>query len=371
MLQLGRIRGVPVLVAPSWLIVGLLLTVIYGPIVNKAVPSVSGSTAYLAALGFSILFGLCILAHELGHTLVSLALGHPVRRVVLFALGGVSEIEDEPSRPRDELLIAATGPLVSLLIAGAAWIGYDASPAGQLSTALLGLLWWSNLVLAIFNLLPGLPLDGGRLLRATVCAFGVSQVNGTRVAAWAGRVVAVVVAGFGLLADRTSLGFGAGIFSVALAAYLWFGATQSLRVAGLFSKLPEVDVTELLRPGLFVPADLTVAEALRRVWNGNARGIVLVDSSERPSAIVDESLIGGVPPDRRPWTPVVDVARPMEPGLMIPDGLDAPALLQRMRATPAHEYLVVRADGSPAGIIATRDFAVRLQGPQSRPTPST
>jgi Zn-dependent protease len=369
MLQLGRIRGVPVMVAPSWLIVGLLLTVIYGPIVHDAVPGVSGSTAYLAALGFSVLFALCILAHELGHTLVSLALGHPVRRVVLFALGGVSEIDEEPGRPRDELLIAATGPLVSLVIAGGAWIGYNASAPGHLLTALLGLLWWSNLVLAAFNLLPGLPLDGGRLLRATVGAFGASQVTGTRVAAWSGRAVAVVVAASGLAADRTSLGFGAGIFSVALAAYLWFGATQSLRVAGLLSRLPEVDVAELLRPGLFVPADLTVAEALRRAWNGNARGIVLVDATDKPSAIVDESLIGEVPPDRRPWTPVVNVARPLEPGLMIPDGLDAPALLARMRATPAHEYLVVRADGSAAGIITTRDFAHRLQRP--RPTPAS
>jgi CBS domain containing-hemolysin-like protein len=212
-------------------------------------------------------------------------------------------------------------------------------------------------------------LDGGRLLRATVCAFGASRITGTRVAAWSGRAVAVAVAVSGLVADRTSLGFSAGLFSVGLAAYLWFGATQSLRIAGLLARLPDVDVVELLRPGLFVPADLTVAEALRRAWSGNARGIVLVDSADQPSAIVDETLIGEVPPDRRAWTPVTNVARPLEPGLMIPDGLDAPALLQRMRATPAHEYLVMRPDGTAAGIITTRDFARQLQGVQSVPPP--
>jgi CBS domain containing-hemolysin-like protein len=113
---------------------------------------------------------------------------------------------------------------------------------------------------------------------------------------------------------------------------------------------------------MFVPDDVSVGEALHRAWAAQARGLVLLNSAEQPSAIVDESVIGAVPPDRRAGTPVSTVARPLEPGLMVPEGIDAEALLRRMQATPAREYLVVRADGSAAGIISTRDFARRING---------
>jgi Zn-dependent protease len=359
-LPLGRVRGVPVYVAPSWLLIAALLTAIYAPLIDDAAPHVGHDTAYLAAAGFAVLFGGCVLAHEIGHTLVSLALGHPVRRVVLFALGGVSELDDDPTRARDELLIAGSGPLVSLLIGGAAYAAYALAPAGDLLRVLLALLCWSNLLLAAFNLLPGLPLDGGRLLRAAVCAFGARPLTGTRAAAWSGRLVAVGVGVSGLVVDRSSTGFAAGLFTVGLAGYLWLAATQALRLAELEARLPDIDVRTLLRPGMYIPDDVSVGEALRRAWEAQARGLVLVDASSHPQAIVDEALIGAVPPPRRPWTPVSSVARPIEPGLLVPDDVDAQGLLRRMQETPAHEYLVVHPDGSAAGIIATRDFVQRL-----------
>ena len=361
LLRLGRLRGVPIVISPSWVLVAVLLTAVYGPLVRDAVDGLGSSTAYLASFGFALLFGLCILAHELGHTVVSSALGYPVRRVVLFALGGVSEIEREPERARDELLVSGAGPAVSVLLGAATWGASYAFSDHSLLGVLLALLGWSNLVLAAFNLLPGLPLDGGRLLRAIVWGCGASPLTGTRVAGWAGRVVAVGVAVLGLVADRDSPGILAGLVSLFLAAYLWIGATQSLKAAQLQARLPRVDVGRLLRPGVLVPFDVSVAEALRRAWERDARGLVVLDASERPSAIVDETLIGAVPPQRRPWTPVTEVARPLEPGLMIPLGTDAAGLLERMQATPAHEYLVVADDGKPAGIIATVDFARMLQ----------
>jgi Zn-dependent protease len=357
MLRLGSVRGVPILVAPSWLLIAVLVAVIYGPLVQQSVPGISNSTAYLASIGFAALFALCILAHEIGHTLVSIALGHPVRRVVLFMLGGVSEIEGEPDRARDELLIAAAGPLVSVALAGIAWGVSQTVELHSIVGVLCVLLAWSNIVLAGFNLLPGLPLDGGRLLRAVVWAFGASPLTGTRVAAWAGRLVAVAVAVSGLVLDRNSSGFAAGLMSIVLAGYLWVGATQSLRAAELLARLPGVRVDELLRPGVLVPPDLSVAETLRRVWENNARGVVVVDTAQQPSAIVDETLIGQVPFERRPWTSVSTVARPLEPGLLVPADIDARALLDRMQNTPAREYLAVHPSGRPAGIITAADFA--------------
>jgi Zn-dependent protease len=362
MLPVGRFFGVPIFFAPSWLLIAGLLTVYYAPIVRDVVPDVSASTSYLVGFAFAALFALCVLAHELGHTAVSLALGNPVRRVVIFLLGGVSEIERDPERPRDEFLVAAAGPLVSLGLAGIAALGYSQVRHASVPGVLFGLLLWSNLVVAVFNLLPGLPLDGGRLLRAAVWTVSRSRLTGTRAAAWIGRGVAVLVAISGLIVDRSSWGLTAGVFSIAIAAYLWFGAGQSLRAGEMLERLPDVHLEQLLRPGLLVPPDLSVAEALRRVWSGHARGLVLVDSAQRPQAIVDEALIGAVPPERRPWTMLTEVARPLEPGLVLSLGLTGEDLLAAVRATPAHEYLVVDRDGAPAGILAVTDLAASLKG---------
>jgi len=362
MMPVGRFFGVPIYFSPSWLLIAALLTFSYAPIVRDVVPDATASTAYLLAAVFAVLFACCVLAHELGHTAVSLALGNPVRRVVIFLLGGVSELERDPARPRDEFLVAAAGPLVSLLIAGAAAGGYQFVDGATLPGVLLELLVWSNLVVAVFNLVPGLPLDGGRLLRAAVWAVGHSRMAGTRVAAWAGRGVAVLVAISGLVIDRSSWGFTGGLFSIVLAAYLWFGASQSLKVGELMERLPGVHLDALLRPGLLVPPDLSVAEALRRVWSGHARGLVLVDAADQPSAIVDEALIGAVLPERRAWTQLADVSRPLEAGLILSVRLTGEDLLRAVRATPAHEYLVVHDDGSPAGILAIADLSATLQG---------
>ena len=352
--------GVPVVVTPSWLIIAVVLMLSYGPIVRDAVPGTTSTVAYLAALGFALLFGLCIIAHELGHTLVARALGYSVSRITLFLLGGVSEIEGEPRRARDELLISGAGPLVSVVVSAALFGGYLVAPDASLGHVLLLLLAWSNAVLVVFNLLPGLPLDGGRLLRAAVWGLGGHEVRSTRVAGWFGRCVAGLVAISGLVIDRTSAGFAAGVVTLFLAVYLWSGASAALRVADVQARLPLVRVGDLLRPGLLVPSTVTVDDALRRAWAGNVRGIVLTDAAHRPSAIVDESLISAVPPTRRAWTQVADVARPLEEGIVLPVDIDAQDLLDRMRAHPAKEYLMVAADGSPAGIITTVEFARRL-----------
>jgi Zn-dependent protease len=352
---------VPIYFAPSWLIIAGLLTIYYAPLIHDALPHTSASSAYLLALLFAVLFALCVLVHELGHTAVSLALGHPVRRVVIFLLGGVSEMERDPERPRDEFLIAAAGPLMSGVLALFSWLAYANLQHESLPGVLALLLLWSNLVVAVFNVLPGLPLDGGRLVRAGIWAASHNRLTGTRIGAWSGRVVAVLLALSGLLADHSSWGLSAGIFSVALAAYLWFGAGQSLRVAELMERVPRVNLEALLRPGLLVPSDVSVAEALRRAWSGQARGLVVVDAADRPRAIVDEQRIGAVAPDRRAWTSLDSVARPLEPGLVLNVRLAGEDLLAAVRATPAHEYLVVHDDGSPAGILATADLAAALK----------
>jgi Zn-dependent protease len=363
MLSLGRFFGVPVFIAPSWLLIAVMFTLIYAPALDKAVPGLSASSAYGAAIAFSLLLALCVLAHELGHTAMSLALGQPVRRVVIFLMGGVSEVEGPLNRPRDELLVAAAGPLVSIAVTGLAGAGYAYTDHDTLIGALVGLLFWSNLALTVFNLLPGLPLDGGRLLRATLQACGISARTGTLVAAWTGRVLAASVLLFGVTYRDPQWGTTGALISAALALYLWVGAARSVRVTALLERIPTLRAADLLRPGLFVPADTTVAEALDRAWAGRARGLVTVDATGRPVGIVDEARAGAVPLERRPWTQISEVARPIEDGLVLPVGLTGEALVAALRATPSREYLVVNEDGSPAGMLSSVDIAAALQAP--------
>lgn len=360
LLSVGKFFGVPLYFAPSWLLIAALLTYYYGPVVENAVPGVNDSVAYLTAFGYAVLFALCVLAHELGHTAVSLALGKPVKRIVIFLLGGVSEIEKEPDRPRDEFLIAAAGPAVSLVITGIGALLNSVVDQNTIAGVLIEMLFWSNLVVVVFNLLPGLPLDGGRVLRSAVWTVSRSQLVGTRAGAWVGRAVAIGIVVLSLVVNRGSGDIFPELVGLMLGGYLWVGAGQALKYAEVMAKLPSVSLEALLRPGLLVPPDLSIAEALRRMWQGSARGLVLVDSSDRPAAIVDEARVNAVPQDRRAWVQLNSVARPLEDGLVLYRGLAGEELLAAVRATPATEYLVVDEAGAPAGILATADLAAAL-----------
>jgi Zn-dependent protease/CBS domain-containing protein len=360
LLMVGRFFGVPLYFAPSWILIATLLAVTYNGIFYDAVDGISRPVSYLAAVAFAVSLALCVLAHELGHVAVSLLLGKPVRRVVIFLLGGVSEIEQDVERPGQEFVVAVAGPGVSLLLAGLAALGRWALPADTIGWVLLVLLMWSNLVVAVFNLLPGLPLDGGRALRAGVWRLTGSRVTGTRAAAWIGRAVAVLVAVPGILFPSSRWGFPTALFGVALGVFIWVGATQALRMAVLQDRVPTLRLSALLRPGLLVAGDVSVAEAVRRAWERQVRALVVVDGADRPRAVVDERRLREVPPERQAWVPISEVARTLEPGLVLPVGLTGDQLLAAVRATPATEYLVVHPDGSPAGVLATADLAAVL-----------
>jgi Zn-dependent protease/CBS domain-containing protein len=361
-LPVGHFFGVPLFFAPTWLIVAIIITASYSSYVSNEVQGISPFGAYLVAFLFAVLLALSLLAHELGHTAVSLAFGMPVRRVVIFLLGGVSEIEQEPERPGEEYLVAVAGPLVSLLLAGVGAGLLPVAATGSVVLVLLKLLVFSNLVVAGFNLLPGLPLDGGRLLRAGVWRLSRSRLTGTQAAAWGGRAVAGIV-----LLSPLFLGGSEGpqigniVLAVLLAAFIWVGASQSLTAATVTSRLPGLRLGELIRPVLQVPPDLPVAEALRRAWQAGARGLVVVDANSRPRAVVSEADVVAVPEARRPWTPVADVARPVVDGLTLPASLTGEQLLDALRRTPASEYLIVGGAGEVLGVLAALDVARVLQ----------
>jgi Zn-dependent protease/CBS domain-containing protein len=374
LLRIGSVLGVPIFLTPSWVLVAGFITVSYAGFLREQIPGASPAASYALSLVFAAALAASVLLHEVGHTVVSKVVGLPVRRIVVFLLGGVSEIEGEASRPRDEFAIAAAGPLVSLALAGGCW-AVSLLPAAQSASAvLLLLLAWSNLVIAVFNVLPGLPLDGGRLLQALIWMMGSSRLTAIRIAAWSGRGVAALLAlaivfgnaiiGGNSPADLVSV--GSTVMGFAVAAFLWLGAGQALQMAELNARAESLRLGELLRPSLYLPAQTPVSEAVRQAAETGAGGIVVIDGQGRSRALVDESQIAQIPADRRPWTSVSQVARELQPGLILAEDLAGEQLIDTLRAHPASEYLVVGGDGVARGIVAAVDLARALGLPRPK-----
>ena len=373
--RIGSVLGVPIFLTPSWLLVAGFITISYAGFLREQIPGASHAASYALSLVFATALALSVLLHEVGHTVVSKVVGLPVRRIVVFLLGGVSEIEGEASRPRDEFAIAAAGPLVSLALAGGCW-AMSLLPAAESAVGvLLLLLAWSNLVIAVFNVLPGLPLDGGRLVQALIWMMGGSRLTAVRIAAWCGRGVAALL-GLAILFGNAVLGgdapadlvsVGSTAMGFAVVAFLWIGAGQTLQMAELSARAAKLRLVELLRPSLYLPASTPVSEGVRQAAGAGATGIVLIDGQGRSRALVDESQVAQVPADRRPWTPLGQVARELEPGLILAEDLAGERLIENLRGHPASEYLVVGRDGVARGIVAAVDLARALGLPRPRP----
>jgi Zn-dependent protease len=192
---IARVGGIPIRVDPTWLIAFLVVTWSLGQGLFPAEhPGWSPATYWVAgATGALLLFG-SVLVHELSHAAVARRIGLSVGGITLFVFGGVATVDEEATRPRDELLMAAAGPATSLLLAGAAWLAAGlAAPLHEPSAAVLGYVALANASLALFNLLPGFPLDGGRVLRAALWARGRDRRGATRTAGRLGEAMAVML----------------------------------------------------------------------------------------------------------------------------------------------------------------------------------
>jgi CBS domain-containing protein len=241
---------------------------------------------------------------------------------------------------------------------------------------LLAGLMVSNLIVAIFNFLPGLPLDGGRMLRAVVWKISGRPMTGTVAAAWVGRALALaVLVGLPLLSYAGGLGDGGSggadsltdaLLAAILAAIIWTGAGNSLRMARLRERLPGLVARTLTRRAVPVASDTPLSEALRRANEAGARALVVVDGGGVPTALVRESAIVGIPEHRRPWVAVSGLAQDLTPGMRVPAELAGEDLLDRMRATPSTEYLVVEPTGEIYGVLSTSDVERAFLAAMSR-----
>jgi len=363
-LRIGRPFGIPVYVTPSWVVIAVLITLLYQPVVDDTLHL--GAASYLVALVFAVLLYASVLVHELAHCVAARRYGLPVRSITLYMLGGVSEIDREAERPRQEFWIAFSGPLLSLVLAVAGFACYLLVAPDTVVGVLVWQLWMANLLVGVFNLLPGLPLDGGRMLRAGVWAASGRPLAGTVAAAWTGRALAAAVValpfGYSWLMWRSAPSIFAILWTVLLGAFIWRNASAALYVARVRARLPRLVARDLARAAVAVTADTPLSEALRRRAAADAEAILVVDSAGTPTSLVDDAAADAVPAQRRPWLPVAHAARTLTPETVLPADLAGEELLDAMNARPAAQYLLVDADGTAVGALRTADVRRAVAG---------
>jgi Zn-dependent protease/CBS domain-containing protein len=364
-LLIGSPFGIPVYVSPSWFVVALIITVMFGGTIPRdvAVPPMS----YLVAFVYAVLLYASVFVHELSHALTARMFRMPVRAVTIHILGGDTQIERESPTPGREFLIAVAGPMVNLLLAVAGVAVHAFVPLSPVARLLVEALTFANLAVGVFNLLPGTPLDGGRLVRAIIWKVTGRPRTGTIVVAWIGRAVAVLVLAAGtLLAGRYEGGSGGWLFTVLWAAmiagFMWIGAGQTLRDVKIRDRIPLLAARRLARPAVMVTATTPLAEAIRRANEAGAGALVIVDYDGRPTGLVSEHAVLSTPQQRRPWIEAGDLARGLEPDLTLAADLAGEDLVVAVRRAPASEYLLVEPDGHVYGVLAADDVNRAFSG---------
>jgi Zn-dependent protease len=321
--QIGSLTGTPIYLGRSWPVIAVIIVVAFGP--SLARPEKGAEYGYLAAAGYALLLLVSVLVHEAAHALAARWRGHPVERIVADVWGGHTVYDASGSAPGTTAVIAVVGPLANLALAG---VGLLLQPVTTNDTVLLLLTitTYANLLVGLFNLLPGLPLDGGQIVSALVWKVTGRRGTGFVVAGWLGRVVALgTVVWFVVL--PLVRGGQSDVFSfafpVVIAAFLWQGASGAIR-AGRIHDATADPAASVLEPLVVVPASTTLTQVDEALASGvlrptparrvGAGPVWLATSDARgwPDGVVEPAVSQAVPEAARHRTPLsaVTVAQP-------------------------------------------------------------
>lgn len=355
--RLLTVHRVPIYFSPITLLFIFFFAASFATVAQDRVTGVANARSYTLGLAASLILMVCIVLHELGHALVAQSLRFEVDAISVNGFMGLTQFSPEPQTPGRSFLVSVSGPLVNLVIGGAAALWYPAVNPNSTGGFFVFSLAFINLALGIFNLLPGLPLDGG-----SAFASGIWKVTGdrnvaTRAAGYAGYVVAAVMVVYGIREQRSN---GAGLYLLFIGFIMALGATQAIRRSRVVEKLPSLSAGSVARPAVTVEANLPLSEALRRAQAAGVTAVIVADSSGRPWAVMNGAAVDSVPEDRRPWTTINQVSRPIEEGMKIPADLSGQELMQRLSQVPASEYVVYGPDEQPTGVLVMVDVVARI-----------
>jgi Zn-dependent protease len=359
-LRLGRIAGIPIGASWSVLLIALLIAwPLAGTLLPDQAPGLAPSTYWLAGAVGAGLFLASLLAHELGHALVARRAGLGVRGITLWLLGGVAQLEDEPASPRDELRVAIVGPAVSLaLAAGFALAAAALGLAGVPVVAVVVAAWLAvaNTALALFNLLPAAPLDGGRVLRGLLWRRHGDRRRASLTATRAGQLVGGALILYGLAGAVTGWGIGT-LWTALVGWFLTTAARQERDQAVLRHGLGGLRAGDVMIPTpVTAPAWFTVEAFLRNYvqpWRPTA--LALRTFEGQPAGVVTVAALESVPPHRRHLVRAGDVAIPMSALVVVAPDQPVTDLLGRLAGGSAVAAVV--ADGELLGLVTPAELA--------------
>ena len=366
--RIARVMGIPVLVNLSWFLILIFVTSYLALNIYPNAAFEAGSPYHndrvlhwAMAIASGIVFFGSILLHEMAHSIVALRQGIPVKSITLFMFGGVSEITGDPRRPRHEFLMAVVGPLASLLIAGVFFVAWflagfaDDTPVG----IVVQWLFVMNLALALFNMAPGFPMDGGRVLRSIVWGITGNSIRATRVATLSGRsigyslMIVGALAFFGMFQDWDIMPIN-GILFVFLGLYLENAARQSWFQALAIDVLTNHAAEDIMNE------DLETASLDDRLHyladRGGRRYMFFInDRDDHVAGIVTHREVAAVPELERGATSADKVMVPTETVPVAMPREDGASLLKRMEADGTWHMPVI-SDGRVVGVVSKEDL---------------
>jgi Zn-dependent protease/CBS domain-containing protein len=358
--RLLRIGGIPIYVHASWLAIYALITwtlaVGYFP---RALPDLGPAAYWAHGLVAALLLFVSVLLHELSHSLVAVAHGLSVRGITLHVFGGVSNLDGEPPSARAEALIAGVGPITSFGIAGVLWALREIGIGDRGSTgAVLAYLVTVNTVVGIFNLIPGFPLDGGRLLRAALWQWNGSLPRATYLASRAGVGIAYALMGFGVL-QMFGGSLVSGMWMVLIGLFLQNAANASYAQVGLREALERLRVSELMaRNVVAVRPDDAITEVVDRFWLHHVASFPVVEAGS-VVGIVGISQLRPLPREQWAVTRVRDVMRPIDDSLVVGSRDTAFRAFERAASNQLGRLAVVD-DGHLTGYLSMQDLTHAL-----------
>lgn len=362
-IKLGRILGIQIGLHYSWFLIAALITMSLGAHLHAVNPEWPPAVIWTAALITALAFFVALLAHELSHAVVAKARGVPVSSITLFALGGVARMDRDTADPKTEFWMGLAGPLTSVLIglialglARALGWTYDATPS---TPGMVMLVWfgWINVVLAAFNMIPGFPLDGGRVLRAIVWWISGKRERATRIAAGVGQIVAIGFIAFGVLGFFRGLGFG-GLWLAFIGLFLSEAARAATAEVAVNEALLGVRVRDVMATDCarVVPSE-PVGEVVQELLRSGRRCFIVVDDG-RVAGLLTPAEMRSVSRDEWMTTPARAAMRPIDRVHQI--AADAPVTdaLEILGRQDVNQ-LPVMEDGRLRGVIS-RDQILRL-----------
>jgi len=352
--KVARLFGINVEIDISWFIVFFLFSfTLAGNYFPQQIPGLAETVYWLLGFGVTILFFVSVLVHELSHSLVAIKEGIPIKTITLFIFGGVAQLQEEPKNPTAELRITVAGPLASLGMAALFGLVYLLAPAGQPLTEGLAFLARINLIVAVFNLIPAFPLDGGRIMRAFLWRRWDNLLRATKIAVTTGSFLAFFVMALGFLS--LFQGSAWGLWYIILGWIIFQAGQRSYGQVAMQDILSGIKIAEVMSEDVkVVPADHTIEELVSMFYRHKFGAFPIIEDNNL-KGLVTMNQVKDVEQRKWAFTRVREIMTPLKDCIIMKPGDEAVEAMMKMASKGEGRVLVIE-DGELAGILSNTDM---------------